>query len=119
MCAQSITVGELVAKGVLERPMDGNHGEIHPKGHDFVDHGIPFVMASDLTDGRVDLAPLDAALGSDDQPAKIRSACAQIGCSPAFASASAASKCDSACSVRPRIRSYSPTAYSCTGHQAA
>ena len=49
------TVQELVTEGALERPMDGNHGEIHPKTSDFVQHGIPFVMASDLKDGRVDL----------------------------------------------------------------
>ncbi len=35
--------------------MDGNHGSIHPKTADFVDSGIPFIMASDLTGGRVDL----------------------------------------------------------------
>src|SRR5712671_1242063 len=48
------TVRDLVDAGVLERPMDGNHGELHPKGSDFVTHGIPFIMASDLLDGRVD-----------------------------------------------------------------
>lgn len=48
------TVGELVKRGVLERPIDGNHGEIHPKASDFVDEGVPFIMASDLKNGRVD-----------------------------------------------------------------
>ncbi|MFH1304128.1 MAG: restriction endonuclease subunit S [Planctomycetota bacterium] len=49
-----LTVGELVNAGVLARPMDGNHGGIHPKGNDFVDEGVPFIMASNLIDGRVD-----------------------------------------------------------------
>jgi type I restriction enzyme, S subunit len=51
---RTATVQQLVDEGVLERPIDGNHGEIHPKTSDFVEHGIPFVMASDLVDGRVD-----------------------------------------------------------------
>lgn len=49
------TVGQLVEKGVIEKPLDGNHGEIHPKGSDFVGEGIPFVMATDINDGKVDL----------------------------------------------------------------
>lgn len=48
------TIGDLVKRGVLERPIDGNHGEIHPKSADFVSEGVPFVMASDLKNGRVD-----------------------------------------------------------------
>jgi len=49
------TVGSLVKRGVLARPMDGNHGEIHPKSGDFVSYGIPFITASDLRDRRVEL----------------------------------------------------------------
>lgn len=48
------TVRDLVERGLLERPIDGNHGEIHPKSADFVPEGVPFIMASDLKDGRVD-----------------------------------------------------------------
>lgn len=51
-----LTVRELIDRGVLERPIDGNHGEIHPKTSDFVSEGVPFVMASDLKNGRVDYA---------------------------------------------------------------
>lgn len=47
------TVGDLIQRGVLERPIDGNHGEIHPKSSDFVSEGVPFIMASDLKNGRV------------------------------------------------------------------
>lgn len=49
------TVHQLVELGIIERPMDGNHGSIHPKTADFVESGIPFIMASDLKGGRVDL----------------------------------------------------------------
>ncbi len=52
---QRLTVAELVREGMIEKPLDGNHGEIHPKGSDFVSSGIPFVMASDVVNGMVDL----------------------------------------------------------------
>ena len=49
------TVGELVETGVLLKPFDGNHGEIHPRKSDYVSAGVPFIMACDLRDGIVDL----------------------------------------------------------------
>ena len=51
---EETTVGDLVKRGVLERPLDGNHGSIHPKGDDFVATGVPFIMASDLVGGGID-----------------------------------------------------------------
>lgn len=48
------TVSDLVNLGIIERPIDGNHGETHPKKEDFVVCGVPFIMASDLADGAVD-----------------------------------------------------------------
>mgnify|MGYP001211632680 CR=1 FL=1 len=48
------SVKDLVHRGILERPIDGNHGEIHPKSEDFVEDGVPFIMASDLRAGYVD-----------------------------------------------------------------
>lgn len=50
----STTVGNLVEQRILDKPLDGNHGEIHPKKSDFVKSGVPFIMASDLLDGVVD-----------------------------------------------------------------
>jgi len=49
------TIGQLVVDNVIEAPMDGNHGEIHPKGSDFVESGIPFIMASDIENSVIDL----------------------------------------------------------------
>jgi len=49
-----LTVAQMVKRGLIERPLDGNHGEIHPKGKDFVAAGVPFIMASDIQDGVVD-----------------------------------------------------------------
>ena len=37
------SVSQLVRDGILEKPLDGNHGNIHPKSGDFVSFGIPFV----------------------------------------------------------------------------
>ena len=49
------TVEELINFGIIEKPLDGNHGNIHPTSGDFVDYGIPFVMANDVHGGKVDL----------------------------------------------------------------
>lgn len=47
------TVEELVKLNMLERPMDGNHGEKHPTGKDYVKKGIPFIMVSDINNGKI------------------------------------------------------------------
>lgn len=52
---RSCTIGDLVKEKVIAPPMDGNHGDIHPKGADFTASGIPFVMASDINDSIIDL----------------------------------------------------------------
>ncbi len=49
------TVGGLVEAGWLFPPKDGNHGNIHPKASDYVANGIPFIMASDLNGGLIDI----------------------------------------------------------------
>jgi type I restriction enzyme S subunit len=49
------TVGGLVEVGCLFPPKDGNHGNIHPKSSDYVANGIPFIMASDLNGGVIDI----------------------------------------------------------------
>ena len=43
----------LVDSKILDKPMDGNHGEIHPTSADYVEDGIPFVMATDIFNGQV------------------------------------------------------------------
>ena len=49
------TVAEAVSVGIIEKPLDGNHGNKHPKGNDYVKTGVPFIMANNLEDGKVDL----------------------------------------------------------------
>ena len=49
-----ITVKDAIKEGYIARPLDGNHGEKHPKGEDYVPQGVPFIMAQDLRDKKVD-----------------------------------------------------------------
>ncbi|GAN26152.1 ecoKI restriction-modification system protein HsdS [Legionella pneumophila] len=46
---------DLVENDYIDKPMDGNHGNIHPKKSDFVNDGIPFIMANNIIDGLLDL----------------------------------------------------------------
>ena len=77
MTAGTFTVEELIDEGVLAPPMDGNHGSIHPKTVDYVETGIPFVMASDLVSGRVDTT--NCAFLSDDQANSLRKGFSKTG----------------------------------------
>jgi len=51
----SVTIQKLVDRRVLYPPQDGNHGNDHPKAKDYVDSGIPFIMASNLSNHNVDI----------------------------------------------------------------
>lgn len=51
---KKLTVKEAVSEGYIARPLDGNHGEKHPKGDDYVESGVPFIMAQDLKNKQVD-----------------------------------------------------------------
>lgn len=50
-----ITVKDAIERSIIEKPIDGNHGNIHPKSKDFVSEGIPFIMASNLVGNKVDI----------------------------------------------------------------
>jgi type I restriction enzyme, S subunit len=52
---EEILVEDLVNNKVLAKPIDGNHGNIHPTASDFVKEGIPFIMANNVQDGILDL----------------------------------------------------------------
>jgi len=49
------SIEELLVEAVISDVQDGNHGEIHPKSRDFVSEGIPFIMASDISEGFIDV----------------------------------------------------------------
>lgn len=67
---KTYSVQELVDKGMLEEPMDGNHGGIHPKTTDYVSSGVPFIMANNLVNGKVDYK--NCAFISETQAATLK-----------------------------------------------
>jgi len=48
-------IENLISDETIYPPQDGNHGEIHPKAKDYVDFGIPFIMANSVRNGSIDL----------------------------------------------------------------
>ena len=64
------TVKDLIDLDMIEPPMDGNHGGIHPKTSDYVPVGVPFIMANNLIDGTVDLE--NCAFISEEQANSLR-----------------------------------------------
>lgn len=50
-----IEIQKLIDNNIIYNNQDGNHGEIHPKSSDFIETGIPFIMANDINYGTVDL----------------------------------------------------------------
>ncbi len=52
---QLYSIGELEKRGVIMEIQDGNHGEKHPVSDDYVESGIPFIMAKDIRNGILDL----------------------------------------------------------------
>ena len=71
------SVQELIDLGMLEEPMDGNHGGIHPKTSDYVSSGVPFVMANNLSNGKVNYN--NCAFISEQQAATLRKGFAHPG----------------------------------------
>ena len=49
-------IKDLIADNAILELQDGNHGEKHPTAADYVEQGIPFLMARDFQNGQVDLS---------------------------------------------------------------
>ena len=49
-----LSINQLLQQSILLDVQDGNHGGSHPKKADFVPEGIPFIMASDISEGQID-----------------------------------------------------------------
>lgn len=71
------TVQEFIDLDMLEKPLDGNHGSIHPKTSDYVPAGVPFIMANNLIGGSVDLK--NCAFITEKQAATLRKGFAKPG----------------------------------------
>ncbi len=67
-----VGIGVLEDKGAITEIQDGNHGERHPKAADYVEDGIPFIMANDLSNGFV-------ALDSCSRISEDQARCLRIG----------------------------------------
>ncbi|MCF7504087.1 restriction endonuclease subunit S [Vibrio sp. L3-7] len=50
---QIVSVRNLI-RGAKLKIQDGNHGELHPVANDYVDDGIPFLMANNVRNGKAD-----------------------------------------------------------------
>jgi type I restriction enzyme S subunit len=50
-----LTIQELIDEKIIDKNQDGNHGEIHPKSSDYVEKGVPFIMAKDVINGTLNL----------------------------------------------------------------
>ena len=77
MAWKKYTVEQLIDLDMLEAPMDGNHGSIHPKVSDYVLTGVPFIMVNDISNGHVDLK--NCAFISEKQAATLRKGFAKPG----------------------------------------
>ena len=56
MKPQIRTIASLIDDGSILGLQDGNHGGDHPKASEYVSDGVPFIMASDIRDCRLNLA---------------------------------------------------------------
>lgn len=46
-------IGELIENRSILGHLDGNHGELYPRSHEFKTHGVPYVGAQDFDAGKV------------------------------------------------------------------
>jgi type I restriction enzyme S subunit len=51
---ERISIQDLIDRNLIHPNRDGNHGELHPKSSDYVDQGIPFIMANDIVNSAID-----------------------------------------------------------------
>lgn len=50
-----LTVQQLIDKGTISGHLDGNHGELYPRSHEFKSFGVPYIGANNFYSGQVDL----------------------------------------------------------------
>lgn len=71
------SVQDLIDLSMIEEPKDGNHGNNHPKTSDYVPFGVPFIMANDLVNGKVDYT--NCAFISEEQANTLKKGFAHPG----------------------------------------
>ncbi|MHA4766753.1 restriction endonuclease subunit S [Bacillus altitudinis] len=70
-------IKDLIKDEYIIGVQDGNHGESHPVSSEFVEEGIPFVMASDISEGFIDIKNCKKI--SKDRADKLRIGFAKTG----------------------------------------
>jgi type I restriction enzyme S subunit len=70
-------IGELLEKHFILGHLDGNHGELYPRSHEFKAYGVPYVGANDFEQGGVTFARCKFL--SDERAAKFRKGVARDG----------------------------------------
>ena len=48
-----LTLQKLLDNNTILSHLDGNHGELYPKGEEFVDYGVPYLSANCIVDGNL------------------------------------------------------------------
>ena len=70
-------IGDLIEKQFILGHLDGNHGELYPRSHEFKSHGVPYVGANDFEEGNVTFARCKFL--SDERAAKFRKGVSRDG----------------------------------------
>ena len=71
------TIQELLDRGAIVGHLDGNHGELYPRSHEFRESGIPYITANDLRGHRVDFS--DCKFLSEERARRFRKGVAKNG----------------------------------------
>lgn len=51
-----IRIQKLIDQNIITDHLDGNHGALYPKSHEFKSDGVPYVSANDFINGRVNFS---------------------------------------------------------------
>lgn len=71
------SIKEMIENEIIDKPLDGNHGAIHPTVKDYVNEGIPFIMANDIKDRELDL--INCSFITEELSKKLKKGFAKAG----------------------------------------
>ena len=70
-------IGDLIEKQFILGHLDGNHGDLYPRSHEFKTYGVPYVGANDFEEGNVTFE--HCKFLSDERAAKFHKGVAKDG----------------------------------------
>ena len=53
---ETVSIQQLIEGGSVVGHLDGNHGELYPRSHEFKESGVPYITANDLKGHEVDFS---------------------------------------------------------------